>query len=211
MIMLQKITHSHTTKYSNNSTERYDYETKKEHQTEDKNDRRNEKSVIILGDSIVKHLNGWELSKRLPRCKVYVKHLSGSKAQCIKYYLKPSLRQNPSHFILHVGSNDLTSEKSSKAIAKEIMNIAVSIKSEAHDVSVLTNIIVRTDIQQLNLKAIEVNNLLADFCKEMNFSLIDNSKPVQAQYLNNSRLHLNKKGSQVLSDVYCKEIVKITK
>ena len=45
----------------------------------------------------------------------------------------------------------------------------------------------------------------------MNFSLIDNSKRVKMQHLNNSRLHLNKKGSQVLSDVNCKEIIKIFK
>ena len=124
----------------------------------------------------------------------------------MKNYLKPSLRQNPNHFVLHVGTNDLISEKSSKAIAKEIMNIAVSLKSEALKVSV-SNIIVRTDNQQLNFKTIEVNSHIPGFCKEMNFSLIDNSKRMKAQYLNNSRIHLNKKVSQVLSDVYCKEIV----
>ena len=32
------------------------------------------KSVIILGDSVVKHINGWEISKCLQsHCKVYVK------------------------------------------------------------------------------------------------------------------------------------------
>ena len=124
----------------------------------------------------------------------------------MKNYLKPSLRQNPNHFVLHVGTNDLISEKSSKAIAKEIMNIAVSLKSEALKVSV-SNIIVRTDNQQLNFKAIEVNGHIPGFCTEMNFSLIDNSKRMKAQYLNNSRIHLNKKVSQVLSDMYCKEIV----
>ena len=155
----------------------------------------------------MKHINGREISKSLLQCKVYVKHFSGAKAECMKDYLKPSLRQNPSHFILHVGTNDLESEKSlSNAIDKEIMNIAVSLKCEAHNVSV-SNIIVRTDNQQLNLKAIEPNNLLVGFCKEMNFSLIDNSKRVTAQHLNNSRLHLNETGSQVLSDLYCREIV----
>ena len=36
------------------------------------------------------------------------------------------------------------------------------------------NIIVRTDNQQLNLKAVEAN--LADLYEEVNFSLTDNSK-----------------------------------
>ena len=49
---------------------------KEKHQTEDNNDRKNEKSVIILGDSIVKHINDWEISKRVPQCKVYKKNIS---------------------------------------------------------------------------------------------------------------------------------------
>ena len=32
-----------------------------------------EKNVVILGDSIVKHVNGWEIAKKLPNCKVYAK------------------------------------------------------------------------------------------------------------------------------------------
>ena len=96
---------------------------------------------------------------------------------------------------------------------KEITNNAVSLKSEVHDVSV-SNIILRTNNEQVNLNAIEINNHLADFCKKMNFpdfALIVNSKLVKAQHLNNSRFHLNKKGPQVLIDVNCKEIVKIFK
>lgn len=58
-------------------------------------------------------------------------------------------------------TNDLKSEKSSEAIVKEIMNTAVSHKSEAHNVRV-SNIIVRTDNQELTLKAIEVSNYLAN-------------------------------------------------
>ena len=96
---------------------------------------------------------------------------------------------------------------------KEITNNAVSLKSEVHDDSV-SNIMLRTNNEQVNLNAIEINNHLADFCKKMNFpdfALIVNSKPVKAQHLNNSRFHLNKKGPQVLIDVNCKEIVKIFK
>lgn len=72
------------------------------------NGKKNEKLVIILGDSILKHINIWEILKRLQHCKVYVKHFSGAKTQCMKYYLKPSQRQNPSHFILHLATNDVT-------------------------------------------------------------------------------------------------------
>ena len=89
------------------------------------------------------------------------------------------------------------------------MNISVSLKSEAHEISVY-NIIVHTDNQQLNLKAIEVTNYLADFCKEMNFSLIDNWKRMESANILTTA-GLNKKWSTILSDVYCKEITKVFK
>ena len=41
----------------------------------------NSKSVVILGDSMTKHLNGWEMSKKVnnPGCKIYVKRFAGQK------------------------------------------------------------------------------------------------------------------------------------
>ena len=99
-----------------------------------------------------------------------------------------------------MGTNNLKYEKLSKEIAKKVVNI----KSEAHNGSV-PNIIVHTDNQQLNLKVLKVNNRLADFCKQINFSLIYNSKRVKAQDLRTADFTWTKK---VLSNVYCKEIVK---
>ena len=103
-----------------------------------------------------------------------------------------------------------------RVIAKDIMNVSVSLKSKAHDASV-SNIIFHTDNQPDNLKAIDANNHLADFCKEIDFykdfckEWIDNSKRVKVQRLDSNRFFLNEKGSQVPSDAYFKGIVKIFK
>ena len=54
-------------------------------------------------DRMIKHINGWEVSKRLESdCKGYVKQFSSSGTKCMKDYMKPSLQENPDHFILHV-------------------------------------------------------------------------------------------------------------
>ena len=69
-------------------------------------------SVIILGDSMVKNLNGYEVSQRLPsKCKVYVPNFLGAKMKRMKDYLKLSLRENPADFIFNVGTNDLNSKR----------------------------------------------------------------------------------------------------
>ena len=73
MIMLQKI----TTTPQNIATVTRSIKT----MTRKKNielKTKKEKSVIILGDSIVKYVNGWDMSKRLTQCKVYVKRFPGA-------------------------------------------------------------------------------------------------------------------------------------
>ena len=89
-------------------------------------------------------------------CKIYVKTFSGAMASCMEDYMKSSLRNSPDHFILHVGTNDLSSEKCSMEIAKSIINLACLLKNEIPDVS-FSIIILRTDDKKLNEKGMEVN------------------------------------------------------
>ena len=44
--------------------EQYNKEKKEQNETEGKNDRKKETSVIILKDSTVMHINIWEIPKR---------------------------------------------------------------------------------------------------------------------------------------------------
>ena len=63
---------------------------------------------------------------------------------CMEDYMKLSLTNPPDHFILHVGTNDLSSEKCSLEITESIINLTCRLKNEIHDVNVST-IILRTD------------------------------------------------------------------
>ena len=102
---------------------------------------------------MTKLLNGWEMARRTQsNCKIYVKTCFGATVSCMEDYMKPSIRNPPDHFILHVGTNDPFSEKSSMEIAESIINLACRLKNEIHDISVST-IILRTDDKKLNEKA----------------------------------------------------------
>ena len=61
--------------------------------------------IFIVGDSIVKHLRGYELSRKVENGKVYVKSFSGAKVTFMEDFVKPTLREMPTHIILHVGTN----------------------------------------------------------------------------------------------------------
>ena len=64
---------------------------------------KNKQKGFILGDSIVKHIQGWEITKKLGnKQKAYVRQFSGSKVSYMKDHVKPSSRENnPDHIIFH--------------------------------------------------------------------------------------------------------------
>ena len=175
-----------------------------------KNDKpkgeKNKKSIFAIGDSTVKHLNGWKMSKKLNvNCKVFVKSFSGAKTTCMNDYVKPSVRSSPDHFILHVGTNDLSSDKSSEEITRSIILFATSITNEKHDVS-MSNVIIRAHDKKLEEKRCELNSFLGKLCKEKNHYLIDHSTIIKRNHLNKGKLHLNQKGTKLLSDIFVKEL-----
>ena len=124
--------------------------------------------MVILDGSITKLLNGWEMTKRIQSdCKIYVKSFSGATVSCMEDYMKPSIKNSPDHFILHVGTNDLYSENSSMEMAESITNKAFRLKNEMHDVGV-SIIVLRTHDKKLNEKGMRVNLHLKELSKEKN-------------------------------------------
>ena len=93
----------------------------------------------------------------------------------MKDYMKPSLRRNPDHFILHVDTNDLSTERSPELIAKPIVDLATMLKDNSRDVRV-SSIMVRTDKSHLNGKECEVNAPLTEMCEEKKVNLINHLK-----------------------------------
>ena len=79
----------------------------------------------------------------------------------IKDDMKPSLRENPDHFVLHIGTNDLNSDRSPELIAKSITDVGSSLKNDSHDVSI-SSIVVRND--KFKEKAAQVNENLERLC-----------------------------------------------
>ena len=69
------------------------------------------KRVFILGDSIVRHINGYDISCQIENCRVYVKGFPGAKTECMKNYAQPTTRKNPDHLLTHIGTNDLRTRR----------------------------------------------------------------------------------------------------
>ena len=147
-------------------------------------------SIFIAGDSVVKDVKGWLLSRHK-----YVKVYSFSDADTtdMNDFIKPLLKRQPDEVILHIGTNNLPSTLSPEQIVDEILKLGLIITSYGIKCTIST--IIRHD-DGFWQKACEVNQLL--FSEIPAEQLIDNSE-LESKHLNGSRLHLNTAGSAKLA------------
>ena len=102
---------------------------------ENNNNERNNKdktNVYILGDSMVKKMNGYLLARKIKhKHLVKVRSFSGAKVSCMTDHVKPTLRDiNPYHIVLQAGTNDLRTENTASQIAKATIDLATSLKND---------------------------------------------------------------------------------
>ena len=159
------------------------------------NNKNTKQTVFILGDSMVKKVNGFFLTKDIKhKYLVKVRSFSSAKTRCMHDHVKPTIRDfNPEHIIIHVGTNDLNSEKTASQIASSIIELATSLKNKTN--KIYTSLIVpRYD--ELNNKVNEVNIRLMNMCHARNIGCINHSDTIDPeQHLNESNIHLNKYGN----------------
>ena len=94
-------------------------------------------------------------------------------------HAKPTIREvNPEHIILHVGTNDLNSEKTASQISNSIIDLANSLKNETNNIHVSLIVPRNDNIKKRNIKIINHSDT------------IDRSR-----HLNESHLHLNRYGT----------------
>ena len=77
---------------------------------------------------MVKDIKSWKMASR--RRKVVVKYFSGAKTKDIKSYVIPTVEQKPDNIILHTGTNDLKTIDTPEEITMEILNLAMTCKTD---------------------------------------------------------------------------------
>ena len=89
-------------------------------------------TTVILGDSIVKNVYRNIITKSVKHQKhVVVKHFSGAKIADRNHYKKSTQEKSPRGIIIHIRTNDLSSDKEPMDIANHIMQLAKSVKTDA--------------------------------------------------------------------------------
>ena len=117
-------------------------------------------------------------------------------------YVRLTIRENPDHILLHIGTYDLKINIPPEKVAESIIGLASSLKSNSCSVAI-SNITVRND--RYRKKVVQVNRHLKTLCIERNFELITQNI-ITEKHLNGSKLHLNKRGTVILSNTFTEAI-----
>ena len=102
-----------------------------------------------------------------------------------------------------MGTNNLKSAtKSPETIAKDIIDVALDLKTEQNEV-VVSSITCRTD--RLNAKALKVNTCIKTLCDTHSLGFIDNSN-ITKHDVNGSGVHLKEPGFVKLAQNFLRHI-----
>ena len=151
-------------------------------------------SVVIVGDSMIKHLDKRRLQRSITSKphKVRMETYSGANIAAMKHHIKPCLESKPEKIILHVGTNNLYNKEATE-IAEGIIEVGQLIKQESRKTEIIISQIVnRTDKAGMTKKMTEVNELLEHYCKLNKWALIKHSN-IDSNHLNSyiEFLHYN--------------------
>lgn len=160
-----------------------------------KRDERPKKSIVILGDSLTKNLQGHKMSKA---CKVVSKSFPGSSVEDMTHYMAPTVEKHPDEIILHVGTTNLQTDEP-RIIADKVTALAMEIKKKSSKTQVtISSLITRKDAEVNKTRVEETNQLLKSSSVKHHWKFIDHSN-IDETSLNRGGLHLNRKGQGFLA------------
>ena len=153
-------------------------------------------NTVIVGDSILKHLNPRKLEQGI-NGKANIKTFPGASIDDMLHYVKPTTEKQPDHIILHIGTNDLRN-KSPEVMISTIQKLGESIQEGNSIELTLSEVIARNDDALLADKVNAYNEKLENICLERNWGLIKHNN-INKLHLNKYGLHLNQRGTAMLA------------
>ena len=151
-------------------------------------------------------INGIDQKKLQKHSNVKVFYFSGARINDMNHHLLPIIAKQPDFLILHVRTNDATTNTSRKIIDDLLMlkcNILKQLKNCRVKVSKPT---VRVDHGKANLALRNVNQHL----ETSNLACIENGN-ISVQYLGRKGLHLNSKGKGKIASSFLNQIRKFSR
>ena len=130
------------------------------------------KPILIIGDSIIKHIDPNKLSRRTVHKLTYCGKTCEEISEAID---NTQTKIDPSHVIIHCGTNNVPID-SAEVCATKIINLAMKVRNKFPNAKVgVSGLTYREDVS-VNPIRVEVNEKLKNVSVIHEFSYIDNSK-----------------------------------
>ncbi|CAB4008348.1 Furin, partial, partial [Paramuricea clavata] len=105
-------------------------------------------------------------------------------------FARPTMRDNPDHIIIHIGTNDVR-QSNPEDVIRNVENLCNQIKDQCPRTTIsLSELIVRNDFPDATTKISKINNELLCLSRSKGYYLINNSN-ISVQNLDRYGLHLN--------------------
>ena len=154
---------------------------------------RNKRDVVVVGDSMIKHIDGRHLSRsKNVKCVSF----PGAKVRDIFTsspceFLKPG-----GELIIHAGTNNIS--EGAGEVCHQITDLGKSVAAEGFNVSVSTIIHRRWESEADKKRVDEINYLMELAASENRWGLIINND-ISEQHLGRDGVHLNRAGQRILA------------
>ena len=113
-------------------------------------------SVIIVGDSMIKHLTGHRISEKN---HIKIKTNPGATTEDVIDYIKPSVGKKPDFLLVHSGTNDLTNGINTMTKIRKVVATVEEMDNERKIKLSFSSIISQEDVDKTD-EIIAVNNRL---------------------------------------------------
>ena len=155
--------------------------------------------IRILSDSIPKGLRHNSFNEMIHDGYAKFKCFPGAKISHLDHYSEPTLTEDkPDLVLLHVGINNiLSSDKNSNdQIADDIIKIGKKCIHHGVEKVFISSIVKCSKVD--NVQVNEINKLLSNKCKQLDFGFIDNSNILE-EHLWKDGIHLKESGKVLLA------------
>ena len=161
----------------------------------EKNSQKIDKSVVIIGDSLLGGVNENGIRKASKNNNIKVKCHRGATTEDIVDHINPVVRKKPDIIIIHGGTNDLTNNVNTE---ENLERIICKVKNESPNTKiVVSSAIIRKDKPNLEKAVEELNKNFSVVCSKHNIDIITHGN-IKLSNLTEKKLHLNKGGSSIL-------------
>ena len=154
----------------------------------------NKVSVIIVGDSTIKHVNDRDISHSHI---VKVRPNPGASTHDLLDYVKTAMQKKPKVLVIHTGTNDIQQEINTMKMIKKLIKVIKEWDSEK-ETEIMLAALIQREYHDFRNQIEEINGKLNRYFESKGYRFVENSN-IDGCFLNRSKFHLNKKGTALLS------------